>query len=310
MAMMRVWKRTIARLLVGGVALVGHNACVQGDPAGSEHADPELGGPVERIIAVAPSVAEILFELGLGERVVAVGDYVAWPPEAAAKPRIGGLFDPRLEDIVALAPDLAVVLPSEDELATELSRLGIEVLRVEHETLGDLEAAIESIAQRTGVEARGRELVTRLRRSLDTAPRGTAEAKGAEGPRTVLVVAREVGRPASMTVVGTRTFLAELLERAGARNVFADLGQSYAEVGLEEVLLRQPDVIVELQPDALSADAHSRLIDDWEEFRDLRAVGRRCVGVIAGEYVLVPGPRLARLAAELEAVLDRCGAAG
>ncbi|MDH3744732.1 MAG: helical backbone metal receptor [Acidobacteriota bacterium] len=298
---MEAWTGSIVRLLVAGSVLVGSEACIQGDLA-----DPEHQGRVERIIAVAPSVAEILFELGLGERVVAVGDYVAWPPEATAKPRIGGLFDPRLEDIVALAPDLAVVLPSEDKLATELSRLGIEVLRVEHETLADLETAIESIARRAGVESRGRELVTRLRRSFDTGQNAPAEAKRAGGPRTVLVVAREEGRPAAMTVVGSRTFLAELLERAGARNVFGDLGQSYAEVGLEEMIRRQPEAIVELQPDALSAAAQSRLIADWQDFPDLKAVDQGCVGVIAGGHVLVPGPRLALLAKELEAVLERC----
>ena len=89
----------------------------------------------QRIIALTPSLVETLFALGLGDRVAGVGSYVFWPPAAAARPRIGGLFDPNLERIVSLKPDLAVLLPSERDLATRLKPLGVDVLVVPDETL-------------------------------------------------------------------------------------------------------------------------------------------------------------------------------
>ena len=102
--------------------LVAFTGC---EPASS----PPVASP-ERIIAVAPSVTEILYVLGLGDRLVGVGDYATWPPEVRSKTRIGGLFDPRFEQIVALRPDLAILLPSEESLGVQLRDLGIEVLTV------------------------------------------------------------------------------------------------------------------------------------------------------------------------------------
>ncbi len=307
------------------VALAAALVCAACQPAGlGDRAATRTGGPgpatepvtaPDRILAVAPSLVEILFELGLGERVVAVGDYVSWPPEAANKPRIGGLFDPHLEDIVALEPDLAILLPSEEKLAVELGRLGIEVLTVEHETLADIEASFESIARRAGVDERGRELIARWRRGLGDPSRGalSVEPDGNSteaGLRTILVVAREPGDLASMTVVGSRTFLAELLNQTGAHNVFGDLERAYAEVGLEEVLRRAPDVVLELQPDELDMVARENLMAEWAEleFPEFQRQGsaRVCVEVLTGEHVLSPGPRLMRLMAELEAAIARC----
>src|SRR6185295_15604866 len=86
-----------------------------------------------RIVAVAPSAVELLFALGLGDRVVGVGDHVAWPPAATELPRLGGLLDPRLETVATLRPDLAVLLPSERELGERLAALGVEGLVVPHE---------------------------------------------------------------------------------------------------------------------------------------------------------------------------------
>src|SRR5689334_1303434 len=87
-----------------------------------EGASPQPKGPEvpQRIVALAPNLSETLFALGLGDRVVGVGDFSTWPPEAADKPRLGGLFDANLERIVSLKPDLAVLLPSEKDLAAKL----------------------------------------------------------------------------------------------------------------------------------------------------------------------------------------------
>jgi len=253
----------------------------------------------QRIIAVAPSVAEILFELELDDRVVGVGDYTNWPPEAAAKPRIGGLFDPRFEEIVALAPDLAILLPSEERLASELERLGLTTLTVRHETLADIEASILAIAERAGVAPRGRRLAEALGRDL--APRSRHRR-----PEVLLLVGRQRGRLAELTAVGSGTYLAELVTRLGGDNVLADLAQPYPQVNLEALLERQPDLIIELQPQELGAEEAAALVADWEELPELEAVGRGCVQVVSGSHVLLPGPRIVLLFQELDEAFDLC----
>lgn len=249
-----------------------------------------------RIIAVAPSAAELLFALGLGDRVVGVGEYVAWPPATAKLPRLGGLLDPRLETVVALHPDLAVLLPSERELGERLTALGVDVLVVPHETVDDVVRAARAVAQRCGVPAAGERLAASLERELAPAPLPGPKA------RVLLVAERERGQLAQLLLAGPGTFLDELLGRLGATNAVADSPLAWPQVSLEEVVAKQPDVIVELQAHALTNAAAAALRADWWRVPGLPA-GRTKVVVVAGDWALVPGPRLPILYRELRRAL-------
>ncbi|MES1210835.1 MAG: helical backbone metal receptor, partial [Acidobacteriota bacterium] len=123
-----------------------------------------------RIVALTPSVAETLFALGLGRRVVGVGDYCRFPPEARALPQLGGLFNPNLERIVSLRPNLAVLIPSERDLGAKLGRLGVPSLIVRNESLADVEQSFRTIAKRCGVPAAGERLAAEQRRELTPRP--------------------------------------------------------------------------------------------------------------------------------------------
>ncbi len=250
---------------------------------------------------MAPSVAEIVFDLGLGDRVVGVGDYAMWPPEVLSKPRIGGLFDVRLEKIVELQPDLAVLLPGEEQLAAQLRELGVEVLTVEHESLADVEASMLTIAERMEVEAAGRELVARFRRALEPRPLPAAVP-------VLIAVTREAGNLGEILVAGPGTFYDELLGLLGVDNAFAGSALSYPQVSAEGVLRHAPRAIVELQPQQLSLDGERRLLADWRELPRLPAVEQDCLRIVAGDHVLLPGPRVTRLYRELREALASCSA--
>ena len=252
--------------------------------------------PAERILTLAPSVAEIAFSLGLGERVVGVGDYCRWPPEIADKPRVGGLFNPNLEAMVSLRPQLAILLPSEGDLGSQLSRLGVEILTVRSETIADLEESITAIAQRCGVEARGRQLVGELEAAL--APRAVGE-----GMSVLISVGRGAGSLSELRVAGPDTFLSELILRLGARNAFGDLAISYPMVSLEEVLARSPDVIFELSALEASPGAQQELRHDWLAFPQIEASRAGRIYVFSGDFTVVPGPRLPRLYGDMARAL-------
>ncbi|MDY7093476.1 MAG: helical backbone metal receptor [Acidobacteriota bacterium] len=257
-------------------------------------------GP-RRIVTLAPSITEIAFALGLEERIVGVGSFANYPPEARAKPRLGGLTDPNLELLVALDPQLAILLPSEDDVAGPLRRLGIEVMTVESETLEDLEQSILAIARRCGVEPAGRALIEELRKEL--APRSVGD-----GVRVMITIGRQPGAPAEVLVAGPGTFLDELLRRLGAVNVFADAGLRYPIVGLEEILRRDPEVIVELQSASLEAAEAERVEDaltaDWDRVAGLPAARSGRVELIAGDFTLIPGPRVPKLYRRLAQALE------
>jgi cobalamin transport system substrate-binding protein len=259
----------------------------------------EPASPPRRIIALTPSLVETLFALGLGDRVAGVGNYVLWPPEAARKPRIGGLFDPNLERIVSLKPDLAVLLPSERDLGTQLRPLGVDVLIVPDETLAEVEGSFLTIARRCGVPAAGERLTARWR--ADLAPRPLS------GPplRVMISVGRSAGRLGEVTVAARGTFYDELLVRLGAVNVFADAPTRYPQVGLEEIVARKPEVILELRPDPLTPEKTAAIVRDWQALPQIPAVRNRRIQVVSGDYTMLPGPRLPRLYREMRAAMAR-----
>lgn len=257
------------------------------------------GRRCERLVALAPSSVELLFELGLGDALVGVGDYCTFPPAAAAKPKLGGLYDPNLESILALRPDTAVLLRSETELAEKLRRLGVNVLTVPADTVADLELAIDALAEHCGVHDRGEALRARLAAGL--AARGSA--KNGKPPRVLLSLSREPGRVADVLAAGPGTFYDELLTRAGAVNVLAGAGRAYPMVGLESLLAGAPEVIVELQAAPVSPERREALLADWRRFPEIPAVADGRVVVVGGDYTMIPGPRLPRLYQELLAAL-------
>src|SRR5690606_22554892 len=125
----------------------------------------------QRLVSLAPNLTELVFALGLGERLVGVGDYDVLPPGAPELPRLGGLLDPNLEALIGLRPDLVLLLPSQQEVADQMQRVGVASLVVAAEdTIADVEEAALAIAARCGVEEAGRELVAGLRRELAPRP--------------------------------------------------------------------------------------------------------------------------------------------
>jgi iron complex transport system substrate-binding protein len=263
------------------------------------------GAPVaaaRRIVSLAPSLTETLFALGLGDRVVGVDDYSVWPAAAAAKARIGGLFNTNLEKIVSLRPDLALLLPSEHDVAAKLRGLGVASLIVPVETLADVERSFVAIARRCGVAPAGERLAASWRAEL--APRRLPCAL-----TVMLSVGRQPGRLTGILAAARGTFLDELLVRLGAVNVFADAATRYPQVGLEEVVARAPQVILELRSDPAPPALAAALVHDWRQLPTVPAVRDNRIFVIAGDYVLVPGPRLPLLYRDMRQALLAAAAA-
>lgn len=252
----------------------------------------------ERLLTLAPNLTELAFALGLGDRVVGVSDYSRWPAEAARLPRVGGLFDPSFEAMVALQPDLAVALPSEEDVAAKLRAVEVDVLTLSIESLDDVAAAGRTFARRCGVAEAGEELARDLERRLAPPDRPPLS-----GETVALVVGRPPGRLADLYLAGPGTFLDELIRRLGGENAFADSGVRYPQVSPEEILAREPDWIVELHGEPVDDERRRAQAADWQRFPQLPAVREGRVVVLGADYALVPGPRLPllyqRLAEEL-----------
>lgn len=263
-----------------------------------------LSAAPERIVSTAPSITQILYALGLGDRVAAVTTFCRYPPEAGRKPKIGDYLRPNLELILAARPDLLIVERTGVKPPLERGRLRLNVLEVDDGNLAGIFDAIERIGRAAGVPERARALNARLRSELDALARRVA---GRPRPRTMIVLGRTPGRLEGIVVAGRGSYLDELITLAGGRNIFSDTVSPYARVPLEEVLARDPEVILDLgemdDAETLSPARSRAILELWRTQPRLSAVRAGQVFAEAPHLFVVPGPRVAEAARALARML-------
>jgi iron complex transport system substrate-binding protein len=197
--------------------------------------------PPTRIVSTAPSITEILFALGLGDRVTGVTTYCHYPPEATRKPKIGTYMQPNLEAILAQRPDLVLVEKNPLGITAKLRSLGLRVEEVDAQSARALPAAIRAIAAYTAVS--GEPLIQTIAQGLAEVQRETA---GKTPVKTMFVVGRNPGSLDGLMVAAEGSYLDEIIRVAGGVNAFTGTRSAYPRISLEEVLARQPDVIIDM----------------------------------------------------------------
>jgi iron complex transport system substrate-binding protein len=283
-------------LLVAVIAVAG--GCSVPRPGGNVAAEASPTGlvnPPTRIVSLAPSVTETLFALGVGDRVVGVTRYCDVPSEAAGRVVIGGYLDLNFETIVALAPDLVVGIRDSATALDRLRGLGLATLEVDQHDVSGILDSITTIGEACAVSGRAVALADDVQRRIDEVGRRTA---GLSRPRAVIVVDRTAGTGRITTVwaAGPSTFYHELLALAGGSNAIENGFVVYPEVSAEGLLGIDPDVILEV-----TAELETRGLDrqrlrlDWDSLSTLRAVGSGRIYVLDQEYMVIPGPRVARI---------------
>ena len=252
-----------------------------------------------RIVSTSPSITEMLYALGLGSRVVGVTTFCHYPPEAATKPKIGNYLEPSLEAIVALRPDLVVAEVSGVRRAERLSSLKLNVIEVDDSTLAGIYESIARIGRAAGVPGHAGALTARIRGSLDQVRQRTANLAR---PRVMFVVGRAPGRLEDLVVAGRSSYLDEVMAFAGGNNIFRDTIAAYPKVTLEEVLARNPEVIVDMGEMAQTIGVTERdkraVLALWSRFPTLAAVKQKRVFAVAKDIYVVPGPRVVDAARE------------
>lgn len=250
----------------------------------------DSAGSPQRIVSVIPAVTEMIFAMGDGQRVVGVSNYDEFPRQVSRIARVGGLLDPNVEQILALKPDLVILYNTQTELKQRLDRAGIPYYSYEHRNLSDITVTVRAIGARLGVPTHGEALASGMERALALIRRSVAAVSH---PRTLLVFEREPSSLRGIYASGGYGFLHDMLETAGATNVFADIRQQSVQASTEMILGRQPDVIVELRyGDILKKVDVARDIEAWNTLASLPAVRNHRVYVLVGDEFVVPGPRV------------------
>ena len=256
-----------------------------------------LAGPPQRIISTAPSITEMLYAVGLGDRVVGVTTYCHYPSEARSKPKIGTYIEPNLELIASLRPDLVVIQKNPVNLTATLHALKLNVLEVSHDTVDEVYVSIQRIADAGGVTSRGQTVVASLKRQL-----ADIRAKTAKLPRCkmMLIVGRAPNAIEDIIAVGRASYLNGVIDIAGGANIFIDAIAPYPKVGMEDVLARNPEVIVDMgdmsQTEGVTGEHKRAVVALWKKYPSIAAVRNDRVFAVASDIFTVPGPRIAEAA--------------
>lgn len=252
--------------------------------------------PAQRIVAMAPSTVEIIYELEAGDRLIGVSSFCTYPPQVADLARIGGLHDPDFEQIVALAPDLLITRGTGDALRRLCQQNGILVYEDPSDSLAGIYQAIREIGDLLQRPREASELADRVRGELDR----VRQRVGDRRPVPMLLSIRRPGRIGKVYTVGRGVYLNDLIEIAGGRNVFGDVAAGWPVVGPEEVLSRAPEVIVEAMPDVeMDDDLRASVMEQWRALGPIPAVRDGRVYVITDDFALTPSPRLTGMARRL-----------
>jgi iron complex transport system substrate-binding protein len=230
-----------------------------------------------RIVSLIPATTELLFAIGAGPVVVGRTAWCDYPAAAAKVPNLGDGIAPSVEAVLASRPDLVLLYNSAQNaaIAGRLRGLGIAALRLNTDSLGDVERVGRLLGRLTGHE----QAADSMAAVFDTALAAATTTPPPHRPKVLLLVWEQP----PMTI-GRGSFLSELVERAGGRNLFADVTSSAGTVSIEAVASRDPDLI-------LTTSAGPVAFASRPEWQPVRAVREKRFLPVSGSEFNRPSPR-------------------
>ena len=245
--------------------------------------------PPQRIISVIPAVTEILFALGAGDRVVAVGSFDKYPPQIEKLPRVGALLDPDLERMLSLRPDLVAIYGSQADLRKQLDRAGVPVFVYAHAGIAHVKSTIADLGQRIGAPERAQQLMQEIDTRLDGVRR---QLPAGPGPRTLIVMSRDTFTLRGIYASGGFGFIHDMVTAAGGTNVFADVQKEAVQASTELIIARRPEIIIELRAEPLSPGDEAKERTVWAALSSVPAVRNGRIHIITDRRTVIPGPRV------------------
>jgi len=251
--------------------------------------DADFKGP-QRILCFTPSISETIFALGGGDRIAGVSTYVSYPPEALKKPKLGGHVNPNLERLLTLNPDLVIFQGQGDTIFSFCRDNKIKVMRVAFHNIESIFTDMRSIGKIISETNRAEQLCIDLQQALDE-----IKAKVSHLPRKKVFFTfdRTPGALGKIYTTNRESFISELITIAGGDNIFGDVKTIYPQISKETLMMRAPDVIIEMKTTEMFADSYTqKFIADWQVLTSIPAVQKNEIHILDDTALIVPGPRI------------------
>ncbi len=238
-------------------------------------------GTPKRIVSLSPALTETVFALGAGDRLVGVTDYCNRPADAQKIEKVGDAFNLNMEKLVSLKPDLVLIAGSRDfesQNQKDMKRLLIPAYASGPSTVEEVFLDIESLSKVLNLEKQGKALVEGLRGELESVV-AKVPADSSDKPSVFVAIDQD------LWTVGPGSFINEVVSLAGGENVVSDAALQYLQISMEDLLHRNPDVILIAIPEDVAAPLLAR--PGWN---NLKAVSQGKVYFVDPDAISRPSP--------------------
>ncbi len=252
----------------------------------------------QRIVSHVPSITETLFALGLGERVVGVSDYCDYPEEAKSKPSVGNYFNPSIESIVALEPDL-VLTDGHSESIKQLDELEppITYIVIDPKDIDGIFRDLELLGKVTGTEREAEKLIEDMQDSISHV---IALVEGAPPVRVLYII--DATDPTLPWTAGPGSFVDWLITTAGGENIAAEAQGAWVQFSIEQIVSSDPEIII-LPAKHGTTFTSPETLEGNPAWREITAVEQDRIDIIDGDLVDRSGPRIVQGLEEMARII-------
>ena len=241
----------------------------------------------QRIVSLAPSNTEILFALGLGDKVIGVTEYCNYPQEAMTKPKVGGFSNVDIEKVVSLEPDLVLATHIHGKtVIPTLEELGLTVVAITPGSLNEVLDSITLVGKITGQSREASKLINDLGTRIEAVMDKTRILSPDQKPRVFYITWHD-----PLMTAGTETLADDVISSAGGQNIAYDISGDKA-INLETVIYRDPQVIVASVGMGSGEDLPWQYVQTEPRLKNTQALLNDRVYKIDGDVIHRPGPRI------------------
>lgn len=252
------------------------------DALGREMVVPASPG---RIVSLTPGVTEMLFAIGLDKQIVGVTRYCNYPPQAKTRVKVGGYYDPSLEKIVALQPDLVVMSADgySQPVVDKLIQMNIACFVVKPRKVAEIVETMQVLANITGMEKQAKPLLVGFAQRLVAIEEAVAAIPGEQRKRVFYALGAR-----DLWTTGGNTFVHDLIERSGTVNIAARSDKNWYQFSPETLIVANPDFILT----GRGVDQkHRDVLEEWELRKALPAIAQGRLCTVDNDSLSRPGPR-------------------
>ncbi|MFA5234923.1 MAG: helical backbone metal receptor [Sulfurimonas sp.] len=252
----------------------------------------------ERIIALSPSINEIVFALGAEDKVVGNTTFCDFPKEAVNIPKVGGYFNPSLEKILSLNPTLVIMQENNTQLAQKLARLGIQTKIIKIEKLADIKNSIAEIGEVLGKKEAAKKIVSKIDEELTKLTNITANK------RVMFVFGHNTSLASRIFVAGQNLYFDDIINESGNKNALQSQRKGQPILNMENIIACNPDIVILLSHSmkemGLSRDD---LINPWLKL-PINAGKTNFIYIIDKTYSGIPSDRLVYFLQDFREILN------